>query len=78
MGELHLDIIRSRLEKEYKLEVDLGPLQIAYRETIEDSAGEDQELVTSNLPWLIKYFEFVFFIFSKFKFYRKFKKKKKQ
>uniref|UniRef100_A0A2C9KB26 Tr-type G domain-containing protein n=1 Tax=Biomphalaria glabrata TaxID=6526 RepID=A0A2C9KB26_BIOGL len=34
MGELHLDIIKSRLEKEYGLEVDLGPLQIAYRETI--------------------------------------------
>ena len=39
MGELHLDIIRSRLQKEYKLDVDLGPLEIAYRETIEESAG---------------------------------------
>lgn len=38
MGELHLDIIKSRLEKEYGLDVDLGPLQIAYRETIVDSA----------------------------------------
>ena len=40
MGELHLDIIKSRLEKEYGLDVDLGPLQIAYRETVIDSAGE--------------------------------------
>lgn len=32
MGELHLEIIKDRLLKEYKLEVDLGPLRIAYRE----------------------------------------------
>ncbi|CAO1430482.1 unnamed protein product [Diamesa tonsa] len=36
MGELHLDIIRSRLLTEYKIEADLGPLQIAYKETIDD------------------------------------------
>lgn len=36
MGELHLDIVKSRLLTEYKLEVDLGPLQIAYKETIEE------------------------------------------
>eukprot|EP00095_Tigriopus_kingsejongensis_P002121 maker-scaffold447_size167621-snap-gene-0.48 protein:Tk02121 transcript:maker-scaffold447_size167621-snap-gene-0.48-mRNA-1 annotation:"ribosome-releasing factor mitochondrial-like" len=33
MGELHLEIIRDRIEKEYKIEVDLGQLMIAYRET---------------------------------------------
>lgn len=38
MGELHMDIIKSRLLSEYKIEVDLGPLQIAYKETIEKSA----------------------------------------
>ncbi|XP_066154969.1 ribosome-releasing factor 2, mitochondrial isoform X2 [Euwallacea fornicatus] len=32
MGELHLEIIRDRILKEYKIEADLGPLQIAYRE----------------------------------------------
>lgn len=36
MGELHLDIIKSRLLTEYKVEADLGPLQIAYKETIEE------------------------------------------
>lgn len=36
MGELHLDIIKSRLLTEYKIEADLGPLQIAYKETIEE------------------------------------------
>lgn len=31
-----MDIIKSRLLTEYKIEVDLGPLQIAYKETIEN------------------------------------------
>jgi elongation factor G len=34
MGELHLEIIKSRLMTEYKIDADLGPLQIAYRETL--------------------------------------------
>ncbi|XP_075145674.1 mitochondrial ribosome recycling factor 2 [Haematobia irritans] len=38
MGELHMDIIKSRILTEYKIEVDLGPLQIAYKETIEENA----------------------------------------
>lgn len=32
MGELHLEIIRDRILKEYKIETELGRLQIAYRE----------------------------------------------
>lgn len=32
MGELHLEIIKDRLKKNYKIDVYLGPLQIAYRE----------------------------------------------
>ncbi|XP_060536405.1 ribosome-releasing factor 2, mitochondrial isoform X2 [Cylas formicarius] len=40
MGELHLDIIRDRIVKEYKLDVDLGPLQIAYRETPVEQVSE--------------------------------------
>lgn len=38
MGELHMDIVKSRILTEYKIDVDLGPLQIAYKETI-DSPG---------------------------------------
>ncbi|XP_064549628.1 ribosome-releasing factor 2, mitochondrial isoform X1 [Drosophila montana] len=38
MGELHMDIIKSRLLSEYKIDVDLGQLQIAYKETIETPA----------------------------------------
>ena len=34
MGELHLDIIRDRLFREFKVEADSGKPQIAYRETI--------------------------------------------
>ncbi|KAF6023625.1 GFM2 [Bugula neritina] len=35
MGELHLDIVKDRLLKEHKLEVYLGKMLVAYRETIE-------------------------------------------
>ena len=33
MGELHIDIIRDRLKREYALETYLGPLNVNYRET---------------------------------------------
>lgn len=36
MGELHLEIIKSRILSEYKIDADLGPLQIAYKESIQD------------------------------------------
>mgnify|MGYP000766012356 FL=1 len=38
MGELHLDIIRDRLFREFKVDADAGKPQIAYRETITGSA----------------------------------------
>ncbi|XP_031633022.1 ribosome-releasing factor 2, mitochondrial isoform X2 [Contarinia nasturtii] len=55
MGELHLEIIKSRILSEYNIEADLGPLQIAYKETIlqpirdtfefkKDIAGSSQEV----------------------------------
>jgi len=41
MGELHLDIIRDRLFREFKVEANAGAPQIAYRETItKPSQGE--------------------------------------
>lgn len=41
MGELHLDIVKSRLLTEYKVDADLGPLQIAYKEMIDgEQEGE--------------------------------------
>ena len=38
MGELHLEIIRDRLFREFKVEADAGRPQIAYRETIRASS----------------------------------------
>ncbi|KAH0512745.1 Ribosome-releasing factor 2, mitochondrial [Microtus ochrogaster] len=37
MGELHIEIIHDRIMREYGLETYLGPLQVAYRETILNS-----------------------------------------
>ncbi|CAH2296841.1 ribosome-releasing factor 2, mitochondrial isoform X1 [Pelobates cultripes] len=34
MGELHIEIIHDRIRREYGLQTYLGPLQVAYRETI--------------------------------------------
>ncbi len=39
MGELHLEIIRDRMLREFKVETDAGKPQIAYRETIHASAA---------------------------------------
>ncbi|XP_042307975.1 ribosome-releasing factor 2, mitochondrial-like [Sceloporus undulatus] len=65
MGELHIEIIHDRIKREYGLETYLGPLQIAYRETIQNSVraidaldrtiGEKRHQVTIELgvrPWM--------------------------
>ncbi|VDI63277.1 elongation factor G [Mytilus galloprovincialis] len=46
MGELHLDIIRQRLLTEYKLDVYMGPLQVAYRETCEGESSWEETMDT--------------------------------
>ena len=33
-GELHLEILRDRIELEYGLVAELGPMRVAYRESI--------------------------------------------
>jgi len=38
MGELHLEIIRDRMFREFKVEADAGKPQIAYRESITSHA----------------------------------------
>jgi len=38
MGELHLDIIVDRMKREFKVEANVGAPQVAYRETILNSA----------------------------------------
>lgn len=62
MGELHLEIIKDRILKEYKIDADLGPLQIAYREvpvgkvtgdlTRETLIAGSKQLVTVKLSLL--------------------------
>ncbi|XP_053148611.1 ribosome-releasing factor 2, mitochondrial [Hemicordylus capensis] len=59
MGELHIEIVHDRIKREYKLETYLGPLQVAYRETIQNSVqatdtldrtiGEKRHQVTAHL-----------------------------
>ena len=39
-GELHLEILRDRIELEYGLVAELGPMRVAYRESI----GQNREL----------------------------------
>jgi elongation factor G len=41
MGELHLDIIVDRMKREFKVEANIGAPQVAYRETILQSAEFD-------------------------------------
>lgn len=59
MGELHLDIIKDRVLKEYKIKADLGPLQIAYHETpinrisdefvTETKVGNSKHIVSTSI-----------------------------
>lgn len=59
MGELHIDIIHDRIRREYGIETHLGPLQVAYREsilreasatdTLDRTVGERRHLVTVEL-----------------------------
>ena len=48
MGELHLEIVRDRMLTSYKVEVDLGKLQVAYRE-VPDTAVREEVTFTRSL-----------------------------
>ena len=41
MGELHLDIIKDRLDREFKVQCQVGRPQVAYRETLHGTAEGD-------------------------------------
>jgi len=41
MGELHLDIIVDRMRREFKVDANVGPPQVAYRETLTTKAEVD-------------------------------------
>ena len=48
MGELHLDIIRERLSREFNVKTSAGRPQIAYRETITNPARAEGEFKRQN------------------------------
>lgn len=48
MGELHLEIIRDRLFREFKVEAQSGKPQIAYRETINHAADGEGKFVRQS------------------------------
>lgn len=51
MGELHLDIIRDRLGREFGLDVRLSRMQVAYRETV--SREVFTEVQVARTRWLL-------------------------
>jgi elongation factor G len=48
MGELHLEIIRDRLLREYKVEANTGKPEVAYRETINKTAESNTKFVRQS------------------------------
>ncbi|HXS68653.1 MAG TPA: elongation factor G [Candidatus Polarisedimenticolia bacterium] len=48
MGELHLEIIRDRLMREFKVEANAGAPQIAYRETITKAADGEGKFIRQS------------------------------
>jgi elongation factor G len=48
MGELHLEIIRDRLKREFSVEADAGAPQIAYRETITKPAEGEGKFIRQS------------------------------
>ncbi len=48
MGELHLDIIRDRMLREFKVEADTGKPQVAYRETINKNSDANAKFIRQS------------------------------
>ncbi len=48
MGELHLDIIRDRMKREFKVEATAGKPQIAYRETVVAHADGEGKFIRQS------------------------------
>ena len=44
MGELHLEVLLERLRREFKVEVKTGKPQVAYKETITQSAKAEGKI----------------------------------
>lgn len=48
MGELHLDIIVDRMRREFKVDVNVGRPQVAYRETIRQNAEAEGKYIKQS------------------------------
>ncbi len=48
MGELHLEIIRDRMLREFKVDANAGKPQIAYRETITEAGHGEGKLIKQS------------------------------
>ncbi len=70
MGELHLDIIIDRLKREFKVEINQGAPQVAYKETI-TSSTEHKEVYKKQTGGRGKFADIVFEIGPKDEDYEK-------
>ena len=41
LGELHLEILRDRIEREYGIKAELGRMRVAYRESVGKSVKSE-------------------------------------
>jgi elongation factor G len=44
LGELHLEILRDRIELDYGISTELGPMRVAYRESVSEYTEHELEL----------------------------------
>jgi elongation factor G len=48
MGELHLDILVDRMKREFSVEADVGKPQVAYKETIQGEAEQEEKYIKQS------------------------------